>query len=67
MRNNTTRTNIDISSNAFDLISLIAALNVAFSHTLAHVLGGGMEQHSNSGFWWRRVSQWYSSLRFLAF
>ncbi len=30
----------DTNNNAFRMISLIAALDVAFAHTLAHVLGG---------------------------
>ena len=38
---NTPNTKIHIYNNAFDLISLFAALDVALAHTVAHTLGGG--------------------------
>ena len=37
-RNNITALNI--GDNSFDVISLFAARDAAFAHTLAHVLGG---------------------------
>lgn len=40
MDNNNNIIVLNIRDNSFDVISLIAALDVAFAHTLAHVLGG---------------------------